>query len=66
VSSGQQLAYVDAYTRSSAAFVLAVGPADAPTVLLDRTVFYPGGCGQPPDTPVGTLVSLDWLSEDDR
>ena len=53
MSRGQQLAYADAYARSSAARVLAVEPAEAPTILLDRTVFYPGGGGQPPDT--GTL-----------
>jgi misacylated tRNA(Ala) deacylase len=57
VSRGHQLAYGDAYARSSAARVLAVEPADPPTVLLDRTVFYPGGGGQPPDT--GTLRHAD-------
>jgi misacylated tRNA(Ala) deacylase len=60
VSRGQQLAYADAYARWSAARVLAVGPADAPRVLLDRTVFYPGGGGQPPDT--GTLRRADGLA----
>jgi len=58
VSRGHQLAYADAYARSSAARVLAVEPAGAaPEVLLDRTVFYPGGGGQPPDT--GTLRRAD-------
>jgi misacylated tRNA(Ala) deacylase len=49
VSRGQQLAYVDAYARSTAARVLAVEAGEVPTVHLDRTVFYPGGGGQPPD-----------------
>ena len=57
VSRGLQLAFVDAYARSTDARILAVEvgvePGDAPTVLLDRTVFYPGGGGQPPDT--GTI-----------
>jgi len=57
VSRGIHLAYVDAYARVSAALVLAVEPAEAPTVTLDRTVFYPGGGGQPPDT--GTLRRAD-------
>jgi hypothetical protein len=39
VSRGQQLAYVDAFARSLAGRVLAVEPADAPTVLLDWTEF---------------------------
>jgi Ser-tRNA(Ala) deacylase AlaX len=50
VSRGQQFAYIDAYARASATRVLVIEPADAPAVLLDRTVFYPGGGGQPPDT----------------
>jgi misacylated tRNA(Ala) deacylase len=41
------LAYTDAYARSTEARVL---QADEGAVLLDRTVFYPGGGGQPPDT----------------
>ena len=53
MSRGQQLAYEDAYARSSEARVLAVEAADPPSVILDRTVFYPGGGGQPADT--GTL-----------
>jgi misacylated tRNA(Ala) deacylase len=57
VSRGQQLAYVDAYARSASAVVMAVETADGPLVLLDRTVFYPGGGGQPSDT--GTLRRAD-------
>lgn len=40
------LAYRDAYARSLAARVL---ETDGAAVLLDRTVFYPGGGGQPAD-----------------
>ena len=47
--SGEQLAYTDAYARSIEARVAAVEPGDVPTLLLDRTVFYPGGGGQPSD-----------------
>jgi misacylated tRNA(Ala) deacylase len=41
------LAYTDAYARSTPARVL---QADDGAVLLDVTVFYPGGGGQPADT----------------
>jgi misacylated tRNA(Ala) deacylase len=45
-----QLCYTDAYARSTEAQVLAVDEGgEAPLVVLDRTVFYPGGGGQPPD-----------------
>jgi misacylated tRNA(Ala) deacylase len=45
-----QVAYTDAYARSIEARVQAVdeGGEDL-LVVLDRTVFYPGGGGQPPD-----------------
>ena len=48
---GEQLCYTDAYVRSVAARVVAVDAGDggAPVVVLDRTVFYPGGGGQPSD-----------------
>lgn len=47
--AGEQLCYTDAYRRSVEARVAAV-EAGAPTLLvLDRTVFYPGGGGQPSD-----------------
>jgi len=48
---GQQLCYVDAYARSIDASVVAidVAPDGSPIVVLDRTVFYPGGGGQPSD-----------------
>jgi misacylated tRNA(Ala) deacylase len=36
----------DSYLKEFEAQVLAVGPGE---VLLDRTAFYPGGGGQPPD-----------------
>jgi misacylated tRNA(Ala) deacylase len=45
-----QLAYTDAYARTIEARVEAVDDAgEAPLVVLDRTVFYPGGGGQPSD-----------------
>ena len=45
-----QLCYTDAYVRSIEARVLTVDEAgEGPLVVLDRTVFYPGGGGQPPD-----------------
>ena len=52
-----QLCYTDAYLRSVEARVMAVDDGgEAPIVVLDRTVFYPGGGGQPSDrgvTPAG-------------
>ena len=49
----ENLCYTDAELRSVAARVVAVDPPAAeesgPQVVLDRTVFYPGGGGQPPD-----------------
>jgi misacylated tRNA(Ala) deacylase len=47
----------DAYARTVDATVVDVDP-DAHAVLLDRTVFYPGGGGQPHD--VGDL----WIGDD--
>jgi misacylated tRNA(Ala) deacylase len=44
-----QLCYSDAYARAVEARVVAVEDADAPLVVLDSTVFYPGGGGQPSD-----------------
>jgi misacylated tRNA(Ala) deacylase len=50
VDPAGQLAYSDAYARSVDARVVAIdGPDDAPVIVLDRTVFYPGGGGQPSD-----------------
>jgi misacylated tRNA(Ala) deacylase len=42
------ICYRDAYARETQAAVLAVSP-ESGAVLLDRTVFYPGGGGQPAD-----------------
>ena len=47
----------DAYARTMDAKVLE-SDADDGRILLDRTVFYPGGGGQPPDT--GEL----WIGDD--
>jgi misacylated tRNA(Ala) deacylase len=47
----------DAYAGAMEAAVLDVDREDA-RILLDRTVFYPGGGGQPPDT--GAL----WIGDD--
>ncbi|MES2209700.1 MAG: alanyl-tRNA editing protein [Chloroflexota bacterium] len=44
-----QLCYQDAYARTVEARVVAVDLAGAPLVVLDQTVFYPGGGGQPSD-----------------
>ncbi len=46
----EQLCYSDAYARTADARVESVdATGDAPLVVLDRTVFYPGGGGQPSD-----------------
>jgi misacylated tRNA(Ala) deacylase len=47
--TGEQLCYVDAYAHTAEATVVAVEPGEASLVILDRTVFYPGGGGQPSD-----------------
>jgi misacylated tRNA(Ala) deacylase len=57
----ENLCYADAYLRSVDGTVAAVeagaGPGQGELVVLDRTVFYPGGGGQPPDQ--GSLRSAD-------
>jgi misacylated tRNA(Ala) deacylase len=45
----ENLCYTDAYARQTDGVVIDVDP-EANAVLLDRTVFYPGGGGQPADT----------------
>jgi misacylated tRNA(Ala) deacylase len=47
--AGEQLCYTDAYLRSVEARVAAIDVAEATLLVLDRTVFYPGGGGQPSD-----------------
>jgi misacylated tRNA(Ala) deacylase len=48
-----QLCYSDAYARGTDARVVALDVGSGPAVVLDRTVFYPGGGGQPAD--IGTI-----------
>ena len=50
----ENICYTDAYARDVDATVVAVDP-EAHAALLDRTVFYPGGGGQPADA--GELVA---------
>ena len=45
----ENVCYVDAYASSIDARVAAVDGADPSLIVLDRTVFYPGGGGQPAD-----------------
>ena len=44
-----QICYSDAYAREVEARVVAVEALEAPLLVLDQTVFYPGGGGQPSD-----------------
>lgn len=48
-TTGEQLCYTDAYARTVDATVRHVETGDTTHVVLDRTVFYPGGGGQPSD-----------------
>jgi misacylated tRNA(Ala) deacylase len=48
--TGEQLCYTDAYLNAVEAQVVAIDTVgEAPLLVLDRTVFYPGGGGQPSD-----------------
>ena len=47
--TGEQLSYTDAYARSVVARVRGIEAGETPLLILDRTVFYPGGGGQPAD-----------------
>ena len=53
MSVSENICYTDAYARRTDAVVVETD-ADAHVVLLDRTVLYPGGGGQPADT--GQLI----------
>jgi len=44
-----QLCYTDAYARSAEGRVVQIAGGETPVVVLDQTVFYPGGGGQPAD-----------------
>jgi misacylated tRNA(Ala) deacylase len=57
--AGEQLCYTDAYARSTRSRVRHVDVGDATLVVLDRTVFYPGGGGQPPDRGLFLRTSDD-------
>ena len=46
-AAGDQLSYSDAYARSIIARVRGIEAGDPQLLILDRTVFYPGGVGQP-------------------
>jgi misacylated tRNA(Ala) deacylase len=50
----ENLCYTDAYARAIEGSVIETDE-EGHAVLLDRTVFYPGGGGQPPDT--GELIA---------
>jgi misacylated tRNA(Ala) deacylase len=49
---GEQICYSDAYAHSVGATVRAVEAGETASIVLDRTVFYPGGGGQPSDRGV--------------
>jgi len=50
VNVHEQICYTDAYARRVEGRIVAVDDSgEAPLVVLDRTVFYPGGGGQPSD-----------------
>jgi misacylated tRNA(Ala) deacylase len=51
-----QLCYSDAYARRVDGRVTRIDPDAGPLVVLDATVFYPGGGGQPAD--LGTLTRV--------
>lgn len=55
----EAICYRDAYARSAAGSVVGVSRTDPGhgLIVLDRTVFYPGGGGQPPDH--GWLTDVD-------
>jgi len=60
----EQICYTDAYARTVEARVATVDDSgEAPLVVLDRTVFYPGGGGQPADRGLllRTVDGRSWI-----
>jgi len=57
MTPGEQLCYRDAYARTVEARVRGIEAGEPPLIVLDRTVFYPGGGGQPADR--GLLLRAD-------
>ncbi len=55
--TGEQRCYIDAYAMSVQASVRSVDAGDTTLVVLDRTVAYPGGGGQPADR--GAILRAD-------
>ena len=51
------LCYADSYLREFDAKIVDVTPKG---VVLDRTAFYPGGGGQPPDTGVMRVGHMEY------
>ena len=54
MTAGEQISFSNAYARSNVARVRGIEHGETPLLILDRTVFYPGGGGQPADR--GTLL----------
>lgn len=63
----ERLYYQDPYQRAFSAHILDHGEVvGKPAVMLDRSAFYPGGGGQPPDTGALAGVRVLEVQEDER